>query len=392
MNELPRVKINLGNGNLSQTAQTADGVVGLVITGQTVAGTDKVTIGKSYQLFSLAQAEALGIAETGVNAFAYQQLKDFYAIAKTGAEIWIMLVASTVTLEGAADETNDFAAKLLQDAKGAIRTLAISKKSATGVTAGEGLDADVHTAVPKAQQLAETVTLRNRPIRVVLDGKDFTGVVADLKDYKEDTKNRVAIFIGNSDGSKNAAIGAFLGRKASVSVQRNLGRVKDGAIIDLQAYFTDGKPVEDYEPAWNAIHKKGYIFLRSFVGRAGYYLNDNPTLTANEDDYNDLPRGWVIDKAHILAYQTFVDEILDDIPVAEDGTISPALIKQWEAKIENVINQQMTANSEISAVQAIIDPNQNIISTGKIEVTVRVLPKAYAKYIDVNLGFTTEII
>ena len=38
MNGVPKVTVNIGNGNLNQTEQTDNGVVGLVITGVSVTG------------------------------------------------------------------------------------------------------------------------------------------------------------------------------------------------------------------------------------------------------------------------------------------------------------------------------------------------------------------
>ncbi len=391
MNGIPKVTVEIGNGNLNRTDQTDDGIVGLVITGSSVTGTSNVVAGEAYQIFSLSEAEDLGIKEDSTNDFAWKQLRDFYSIAKTGAELWFMLTTATVTMEQMVDQSKQYAAKLLSAAKGRVRTLSASKKSSGTVTTLEGLDGDVHKAVPKAQQLADSFALRNQPLRIILDGKDFTGTISDLKNYKEDSKNRVAILIGNNDGSKNASVGLFLGRKASIPVQRNPGRVKSGAITDIKAYFTDGSPVENLEPSWDAIHNKAYIFFRSYVGRAGYFFNDAPTLTSDSDDYSDLPRGWVMDKVHLLAYQTFIDEILEEIPIAANGLVHPALIKSWESKIEGVLNTVMVANGEISAVDAYIDSNQPILSTGELRVSIKIIPIGYAKYIPIDLGFTTSL-
>ena len=388
---IPKVKVNVGNGNLNQTTQTADGVVGLVITGATITGANKVTVGNSYQLFSLADAETLGIAEDNSNAFAWQQLRDFYSEAKTGAELWIMLVPGTVTLEQMADTTKSHAQKLITDSKGAIRTLGIAKKSTGTVTAKDGLDEDVQKAITTAQNLGEQAAANNRPLRIIIDGKDFTGTASDLANYREGSSNRVAILIGNIDGSKNSCLGLLLGRKASNPVQRNPGRVKDGFIAEGEAYFTDGSSVESLEGAWESIHDKGYIFLRSYIGRGGYFFNDAPTLTTLGDDYNDLPKGWVIDKVHRLAYATFLDEILEEIPISEDGQVHPALIKNWESRIETVINQLMTANGEISGVDAYIDPMQKVLVTNELKVHLDILPVGYAKSIPINLGFTAQL-
>lgn len=86
-----------------------------------------------------------------------------------------------------------------------------------------------------------------------------------------------------------------------------------------------------------------------------------------------------------------IDELSDDILLSDDGTIHPAIIKSWQDKIEVQIDGSMTANGEISRVKAFIDHKQNILTTGKMEVSIKILPVGYAKEIDVLIGFTTTI-
>ncbi len=95
----------------------------------------------------------------------------------------------------------------------------------------------------------------------------------------------------------------------------------------------------------------------------------------------------MIDKALVLTYLTYVEEIADEIEVDDEGKLNPALIKDLQGKVENAIELQMVAAGEASAVQAIIDPNQNILATGKLNILVRVRPVGYKNFIDVLLGF-----
>ena len=107
---LPNIKFNISKNGLGLLQADIQKVPGLVLTGVTVAGTNKVTVGNSYQIFSLEEAISLGIDETS-NAFAYQQIKAFYKEAKKGAELWFMLVTATVTMTEMADLTKAYAKK-----------------------------------------------------------------------------------------------------------------------------------------------------------------------------------------------------------------------------------------------------------------------------------------
>ncbi|MBB4117866.1 hypothetical protein GGR32_000138 [Mesonia hippocampi] len=391
MSGLPKVTININNDRLGQTNQTEDTIAGMIITGSTVAGTNNITVGTANQIFSLESAEAIGITKDGTNSFAYNAIKEFYAKAGKGAELWLMLTTASIKMSEQLDTTGSYAPTLLNAASGRIRTLVVSQKSNTGITTGNGLDEDVDLAVTKAQELANAHANKYKPLRVIIDGKDFTGTVADLKDYKKASSNRVAILLGNASAGKNAAVGMILGKIAANPVQRSIGRVRDGDLGIVAAYLNNGEAIETLEDAWEAIHNKGYIFLRTIPGKAGYFFTDDPTLTSDSDDLSSLKRVAVIDKATLIALSVYTENILDEIPLAENGQISPALIGNWRSDIEAAINQQMTVEGEISGVRASIDPSQDILGTNEFKVTLDILPVGYSKYISIDLGFTTSL-
>lgn len=388
MNGLPKVKINVNKDGLGQVAQTQDGVSAMVLTGDSV--TNGIQVGTSVQVFNLDEAIEKGITQTD-NPYAYKHVQQFYEEAPSGTELWIMLVDATVTMEEVVSSDQDYAKKLLNDAKGVVRLLAVSRKSDGTATIANGVDADVDAAVVKAQSLVEGYAINYKEVSVIIDGKDFTGDVGALEDYKQSDNEFVSVMLSNTDGSKNAAVGLLLGRLAKDPVMRNPGRVKSGSLPTIDAYFTDGKAIEASEGAWDSIHDKGYIFLRSFVGRSGYFFNDAPTCTTQSNDLNSIPRVRTIYKARRVAYGVFVNEILDEIPLEANGRIAPALIKSWEGLVDNAINLTMTQNGEVSGVRTFIDPAQDVLGTNEVRVSLDILPVGYAKYITVQLGFTTNL-
>ena len=196
---LPNIKFNISKNGLGLLQANIQKIPGMVLTGVTVTGTNKVTAGNSYQIFSLKEAENLGIEATGTNAFAYNQIKAFYDEAKTGAELWFMLVVQATTMEAMADLNNEFAKKLLSDGQGKIRVLGIIKKSGTTETIVDGLDEDVKLAVVKAQALCEDFSSRYNNVRSIISGNKFTGGVGNLKDYTTTDFNKVSILLSNTD-------------------------------------------------------------------------------------------------------------------------------------------------------------------------------------------------
>jgi hypothetical protein len=390
---LPGVKINVLNGQLGRTPGSADGVAGLIGSGVAAAG---IALGEAKQIFGTEDAKALGLNEeydTTNSTNLYRHIKDFYKEAGEGAELWVMIVSATTTMADMVDSVGNFAPVLLNAADGRIRLLGVTRKpdGLYAPTYTSGMDDDAEAAMLGGHSLAEAFAAEYKPVRVMVEGRDFQGVVANLKDLRQGTQNRAGVVLAGLDAnSKAAAVGLVLGRMAAVPVQRNIGRVKDGDLGLVNAYLSDGQRIESYSlGAWGAIHDKGYIFARKYQGRSGYYFNDDPAATVITDDYSSLARGRVIDKALLLAYTTYVNEILDDIEINPDnGQMNPAVVKSYQAMIENVLNLEMVNAGEASGVSVSIDPTQNVLSTDKVMISLAIVPKGYSKEIVVDLGFS----
>lgn len=310
---LPRVRINYANGTLGQVAAMADGCLGMMALGaKEVTGDDKFKLGKAYTLRKLADLEALGVTSEN-NPNLYRNVKEFYAEAGDGTELWLTGYAESETFANAFDKDNAAGAvALLKASNGKIRGLVAFKTPAEAyeLTTTEGLDADVFAALPKAQQLGDwaTDTLR-APIFSLVEGYGYAGDPAALKDLTETEYNRAGVVLGDTAASsKNAAMGVVAGRIAASAVQRKISRVRDGALQPL-TFYVGAEPAElaDLE----TINDKGYITFRTFVGKAGYFITDDNLATTPEDDYRALTNRRVIDKAYRIAYAQLVEWLND---------------------------------------------------------------------------------
>lgn len=392
---LPRIKIYFENGALGIVPPSLDGCLGIVATATAVATT--FDLNKAYTLRKFDDLTALGITAAN-NASFYKIIQEFYDQAGDGTEVWVMGLPDTVKLSDMADKTQDYAKKLIQAAGGKIRGIVVSRTPASGYafTAAGGVDPDVTLAITKAQALCEyAADTLFAPVFLVVEAYGYSGVAADLTDMAgAGITNRVGVFIGNTTGAgDNQAMGVIAGKIAASPVQRNIGRVKDGPLSPVKCYIKT-TPAELADV--NTIHDKGYITFRSYIGRAGYFFNDDSLAVKATDDYSHLTARRTIDKAFRICYDVLLDQLLDEIPVNADGTMQAPMVKTWQKLVENAIATQMTANGELSAdatdpkdrgVQCFIDANQNIVSTSKMVVAVRVRPFGYPRYIDVYLGF-----
>lgn len=394
---LPKVKITFENGALGGVSPSEDGVVGLVAHAAAVGTT--FALDKPYLITKLDGLTALGITSesTGVNAGVYKTVKEFYAEAPEGTKLWLMGVAGSTTVTALTDKTNNHIKPLLEAARGAINILMVKVSPGGTPTMQGSIDGDTLTAVANLQALADDWTEQKyAPFLSVVEALSYNGVASGLPDLSVRADNRVAVVLGDSvAGSAGAAIGLVAGRLAAEPVQRSLARVRSGAIASAEMYIGTN-PAELGDP--EVAHDLGYIVPRTFVGKSGYYWSDDKLATGASDDYATIARRRTIDKAYRIAYKTLVDEIADEVPVDAEGKLAAYHCKGVETAVESAIVNQMTSEGNLGndpedandlGVQCYIDPEQNILATSRLEMSLKVKPYGYSKYINVKLGFKT---
>lgn len=386
---LPQVIFNITRDGLGGLVDPGTKVPGLIISGNQIGSVEYET---PYKIFSLRQAEDLGIDEAN-NAFAHKHIKDFYSQAGTGTGLWVLLFDAAFSSLPTLYESF-LPNVLLNAAQGEIRVLAFAADLNSSDQFGWEVLPD---AIDVSQALAEEYESKYMPYRVLLPCNSVDSPFSNLAELLDLTNlakpaNKVAVLVG-SDNAEDylPAIGHALGRLAATPVQRKLSRVKDGAVLTDTAYLVDTNTTDSMMDYWNAIDAKGYTFFRSFPGRSGYYFSGDRTCTDSTDDFRTLSNGFVMDRALIIAYNVLVEELSDEVLLSENGNIHPAIIKSWQTKLETNIQGLMVDNGELSAVKAKIDPEQNVLQTGKVEINLQLLPVGYADYIEVNIGFTTQI-
>ncbi len=191
---LPNVNIILENGSLGGLVSTPDGVVGLIGTGTATSG---LLIGEPTFIFSLTELEQKGVTSVN-NPQLYRHVSEFYREANGVAPLFIMIVPDTMTQTQMWDTQNpNGIIKLMNFANGSITVAASFFDAPISYTPvlTSGLDGDVYTAIPKAQEMSIAMAAQQRPIRCVIEGREFTGNAALLTDLKTLSANRVAVVV-----------------------------------------------------------------------------------------------------------------------------------------------------------------------------------------------------
>lgn len=380
---LSNVNITVNRDGLGLIAVQSDGAAGISLRGEAVSG--KLELSKPYLIYSLADAEKLGIEATGVNAAAYRQIDEFYQTAGTGTKLYIIL-SDKASKNSALKETLK---KMLEYANGSIVLLGMSWPDAAKTSPVEqgGLIKEVFDTQTMLQTLSVEYTNRIMPFISVIDGAGFKGDADALTDLTTMNNYRTVISLTATDNSGVGAIGQLLGSIMAQPVHRKISRVKNGSLPMTQgeAFLTDKVSIEGRDEQLGAITDKGYLVYRTFPGRTGYFYNGDFTATLPTDDLCSIARLRVMDKALKIAYNTYVNELDDEIDVTEDGNLEPAHVSYLQEVIYNQIMGNMS--DSISGFSVVIDPSQNILSGKGLDISLSITPKGYLNPINVTLGF-----
>lgn len=370
---LPRIKINYLNGQLGTVPESEDG---LFVLAADVGEKENFPQETLRSVRTMDDVAALGLK---IGDDLYNSIEYFYKEAGEGVEVLLYNLPGSV-ISSVVDQ-------------GSIGDIvSLSNRRCRGIffaSPMSGADQEqANEVLEAAQSKADDETSESfAPLFVAFNASGLGSGV----DFHAKKFNRVALFEGTEDGDETMSlIGLLAGRLASIPVHRNVGRVKDGAIKYSGEVYVGHESVNVANV--ERYHDRGFITPRTYVGLSGYYFADDCMACDPTDDYAHLTARRTIDKAYRIAYRTLVQYMLDEIEVNEDGTMQTGVLKSWQQTVENAINREMTAKGELSdsdgeGCVCFIDPTQNVLSTSRIELTLKVRPYGYARYIDVNLGF-----
>lgn len=386
---LPNVSVAIEGGNLGRVVTRPDGVAGMIVSGVAVSG--KVVLNTAYAIYSLKDAERLGITQAydATNTTrAWRHIRDFYEQAGSGTELWIIVAAKTETL------TQNVAkiATLRQATAQRLRVVGVTRVPASGYTPtiANGWDNDCDAAISAAKTLAFDAAAEYCPLSILIEGREIGTAYASLANQRgtADGARYVSAVVGDYESGTGSYVGLVLGRLASIPVQRSIARVRDGNMNKANAFIGTVNVTTIAKAALDTLHDKGVIFSRSFPGLAGWYLNGDENCDAADSDFYVISRTRVVEKARLLAYQAMLQFLNQEIEVdSTTGKLAPAIVADMQAA-GNTALSQMEADSNVSSAELTIDPAQNVLSTDKVTGVVTIVPMGLARSIEITVAFS----
>jgi len=394
MSGLSRVIVNVGESGLGRRPINKDKISGLLFFNNSPAsGFSSVKVQK---VFSLDEAEALGIIEGGANQdVEWYHVREYFRMNPEG-ELWIGYYAVPVS-------TYDFTeiALMLAAADGEIRQLGIY---ANGLTYASTQVTTIQAIWAALDDSLKQVSFLYAPNTAGVTSVTGWSSIADLRAL---TARKVSVVIAEDGSGKGKALaaskaysittlGTALGAVSRSSVEQSAGNpqnfnLSDGTELEIPALGNGDLMSALTKTQWASLKDKGYIIARKYTPDiSGTYFERMPTAVAATNDFAWLESNRTVDKAIRLVRSALIPQLNATLSVKADGKLRDDTVGYFTDLAQTPLTQ-MEADGEISASQVLIDPDQDVLGTSNLTVTVKIVPIGIAETITVNIGLTTNL-
>lgn len=321
----------------------------------------------------------------------YYHIAEYFRIQAKG-ELYLGLFVEEATTYAFEDITT-----MQNYANGAIKQLSVFEKN----VAFSAVQCAALQAICNANELVY------KPLEIILNAEiSATVSVATLVDISTETAPNVSVCIaqdGANDGyhiykatgKTCGAIGAMLGAISLANVQESIAWVSKfnmalGSELDTIA-FSNGQLYSALaESQFESLNNYSYTFLRKLTDISGSYWSDSKTAVSPTSDYSTIENNRVYHKITRVVRKNMLPALSGNIYVQADGTLTSATIGYYETLANNPL-VQMQADGEISAHKVIINPNQDVLATSTLELTLQNVPVGVARIIKINVGFVKSV-
>lgn len=390
----PTISFNRGQGGLGRPLATNDHISGFImpfVNANLPSGfstTDRIKI-----VYSISEAETLGITQAGTyTKLLWYHLNQFFKRQPLG-KLYIHLIDSTAVTFAEVETLQNFSG-------GEIRQIGFYNVLSAFSTAN----------LTTIQASCTTLEGINKPVQV-LYACNFQAIttIGSLADLRALSCKNVSVVIGEDGDNLGSAlaisetksvtcIGSALGVLSASKVNENLGWIEKFNVVEngefnepaLAIASTTFLVKNQSQSALDGVNDKGYIFLNKQVGIDGTYFNDSPTAISETSDYAYIENNRTIDKAIRNVRVFLLPSLNSPLYVNQDGTLSEDVISKFKNDCERAL-EKMDIDGEISDYKVIINPLQDVLTTSKLSIAIKIVPVGVAREIEINIGFAVNV-
>lgn len=383
-----KLTISRTNGNVPKTLQGEDHITGFVAYLPDSETPQSFKTERVQTLSTIDAAEAAGItadaASWAVRVLHYH-LSEIYR-TNPAVSLYVGIFAKP---SGAGDAYTFAELKTIQNyAGGNIRQI--------GVWCGDrNMSADDITTL---QGVGDTLESQAAELSILYAPK-----VASVKQITQDAagsgKCRVSVVIGqagsgtgatlykdkdNAAKSSVSGLGTVLGLLSRAKVHQSIAWVREFPTGISVPAFGDGTLYRDLD-------KARYLFFVTQPGQTGSYMNDSHTMDEATSDYAAIENVRTMDKA-VRGIRTYmVPELGSNTYVdAESGKLASYSVSYLES-VANHALEDMERAGELSGYKAEIDPEQDVASTGRIDIVIKNVANPVIRHINIKIGFAKTV-
>lgn len=402
------VVVGKSNGNLNNGSASTDGVMCLVIGCAVPTGVTHETIHKLRQLKDVEDLGFTAAHDVANTQLVHFHVSEFFRLAPDGVGTLYLIPAARGTAQKAAFTTT---VKNLIRNQSDIKCIGVA---GLNYVAADASDIQVIIDGFNAVHPQIDALLLEGTGDVFMDDATPPAPIAvgsylDLRlgDYENVSvvigqDAYVATYLGAS--SQTAAIGTALGGLAIRKIAENLGsvdiEVKPAAKRGDENYTLTDVTLKRFEAAnlsngvsvstlsatdMNTLRDKGYIFVGSFVGYAGYYFSGSPTGVPLTSDYCYIERNRIWNKVVRTLRTALIPKVRSRLAKNPDtGDLLNTTTTYLENLAETKISDALGDN--ISGVSVSIATDQQVNENTPLEAVVEYTFDDILYKFDVTVG------
>jgi hypothetical protein len=174
----------------------------------------------------------------------------------------------------------------------------------------------------------------------------------------------------------------YSARLALIPAGEDPGFVGRGALPNVKSIYRD-------EQATPLLDASRFVTLRTFPGRPGYFVTNGNMMASPGSDFNLVQRRRVMDVACKVVRNAEMPFLNGSVRVdPKTGFIDERDAQTFENTVNSQLRAAVVATGMASSSSVVMNRTTNILATNSEPVTVRILPLAYLKQIQTNIGFT----
>jgi hypothetical protein len=392
---LSKITVNVGSSGLGRRPLNKDKISGLLFFNNTLPAGFSVT-DRVKKVYSLAEAEALGIVEGSVNHDVnWYHISEFFRMNPEG-ELWIGFYAVPAS-------TYDFTeiASMLIAAAGEIRQLGIYAQAL----------AWADTQVDTIQSVLDGMdaAFKQESVLYACNMASIASITgwAAVTDLRTKTARKVTVVIAESGSGKGkalasakafsiTALGTALGALSKAGVHQSIGNpanfnLSNGTECEIMA-LANGDLISALSlTTLGGLKDKGYLIARNYQPDiSGSFFERCPTAISSTNDYAWIEVNRMVDKTIRGVRSALIPQLNGTVALKSDGTLTDDSVGYYQDLAQTVLDR-MIADGEISAGKATVDPEQDILGTSQLLIAIQIVPIGIAEEIVVNIGLTTQI-